>query len=386
MSTHYRLQMLRRLLIFIHIFSLIDVLFCFVSLRSRYQYNPNILYSSAQVSNIDYEMFQQRQWNLFTKYQSGDWKGIQTGYDPEDDDVADHMYIDSNLKLDEDGLTVSQTNSIVMSEVRADCEVCFDSTKIRTKEIGTFSKTTLKSRLIENVELKGPGSTPRGISYEVNIRHDNNRLRVLVAFEPYDWNDSENIPMSMVLRDIVITREGLNSKPINDDDNPHMLWTSVDKYRNIYISSSSTAGGIGSGNRLFHGDQYRNDLQGNTVSSTLDPKVTLPICNCLPGVEVEDSSSHDTPVTDSIRSGVYSRIFPGGVKVEIPILVTAKDLFRVRTSWAIYDLDMKDSRIVYACECAVTIMDSVTTMADGRTRVSPPALRDFFVEKFELKI
>lgn len=341
-----------------------------------------VCHSSPQISSIDFEMFQERQWELYAKYQSGDWRGIQTGYDPEDDDVADHMYIDSNLKLSEDGESVLQTNSIVMSEVRADCEVCFDSTKIRTKEVGTFSKFNLKSRHIENIELKGPGSTPRGVSYEVSFRHEKNRLRVLVAFEPYDWNEVDNIPISMALRDVVITREGLDSKPINDDSKPHSLWTSVDKFQQIYSTKSTTS----TNSRQYSRVQLRNDLQGNTITTAVESTAVLPRCQCLPGVEVEDVSLHDTPVTNSIDSGIYSRIFPGGVKVEVPILVTAKDLFRVRTSWAPYDTELKDSRIVYACECAVTIIDSVTVMADGRTRVSPPALRDFFVEKFEMLI
>ena len=68
----------------------------------------------------------------------GDWKGVQTGYDPNENSVADHMYFDTNLKPMSNGNEVKHTNSIVMSEIRTDCEVCFDSEKIKTKDVGIY--------------------------------------------------------------------------------------------------------------------------------------------------------------------------------------------------------------------------------------------------------
>ena len=71
-----------------------------------------------------------------------------------------------NLEQNGDGSSVKHINSLVVGEIRADCEVCFDSERLKSREVGTYSLGKLRSRLCGNVEVRGPGVTPRGISTE----------------------------------------------------------------------------------------------------------------------------------------------------------------------------------------------------------------------------
>lgn len=43
----------------------------------------------------------------------------------------------------------------MQSEIRTDCEVCFDSERVRSREMGVYSKGKLKSRFCSNAEVRG---------------------------------------------------------------------------------------------------------------------------------------------------------------------------------------------------------------------------------------
>ena len=94
--------------------------------------------------------------------------GIQTGYDPNNEEVADFMYCGEEL-IETGADEVVHTRSLVLGEIRADCEVCFDSERLKTKEVGRYSSMRLRSRLCEHVEVRGPGLTPRGLSTESKV-------------------------------------------------------------------------------------------------------------------------------------------------------------------------------------------------------------------------
>lgn len=67
-----------------------------------------------------------QQWKLYCDNQIGKWIGIQTGYDPFNDEVADYMYtqVETIGSCDDAGklTSVQQVNSMVSGEIRADCE------------------------------------------------------------------------------------------------------------------------------------------------------------------------------------------------------------------------------------------------------------------------
>ena len=73
----------------------------------------------------------------------GYWKGLQAGYDPQDDEVEDYMYTEVTVEGTENGTELKQMNSFVVGEIRADCEVCFDSERVKTKEAGRFAVGSL---------------------------------------------------------------------------------------------------------------------------------------------------------------------------------------------------------------------------------------------------
>ena len=100
-----------------------------------YRATTSLLYQMT--GNTDPSIaLQQKQFDMFSKNQIGKWIGVHTGYDPEDDMVADHMYVESLLEKVEDG--IKHYNSFVAGEIRTDCETCFDSERLRTKEVGTY--------------------------------------------------------------------------------------------------------------------------------------------------------------------------------------------------------------------------------------------------------
>ena len=134
------------------------------------------------------------------------------------DDVADYMYTENLLEiLPDKNDEIKHIASFVAGEIRTDCEVCFDSERLRQKDLGIYSAGKLKGyRSCGNIELKGaylrvytyfltmmsiftsinffqlgPFPTPRGLSIEFTIRNkgEDNRVRVLVAYSPSEWID-----------------------------------------------------------------------------------------------------------------------------------------------------------------------------------------------------
>eukprot|EP01041_Mallomonas_annulata_P003304 gene3304-6542_t len=335
---------------------------------------------STKLDSFDARIFQKSQWNLLSKYHVGEWKGVQTGYDPTEENVADHMYFDITLEKNPDGNCIKQINSIVMSEIRTDCEVCFDSEKTKTKEVGIFTEQSIKSRLCENVELKGPGTTPRGLSCEAIFRHNDNRVRVLLALSPLNWEEIDGlgtIPDSMILQDIVISRESLNKRPLQIENNIHNLWSPIENFDNIF-------------NKKYNGKRYRNTANGQ--QDILDLNM-----NNLPKLSMDSSSSSNNNngiihVDDEsiIDTDIYTRIFPGGIKVECPKILTAGVETSIRITWAplptsstsnLNAMSIEDTAEVYAAEYKFTALDIIQD-SNGKLRLSPPILKDFFVDKF----
>ena len=120
--------------------------------------------------NTDLTKFQKYQYKCLEQ-QLGKWIGIQTGYAVDDAAVEDYMYCEEEFvlnprKKNDDNSEIIHSRSLVLGEIRADCEVCYDSERIKTKEIGRYSVGKMRTRHCENVELRGPALTPRGLSIE----------------------------------------------------------------------------------------------------------------------------------------------------------------------------------------------------------------------------
>mmetsp|Transcript_23497 Transcript_23497/g.23706 ORF Transcript_23497/g.23706 Transcript_23497/m.23706 type:complete len:364 (+) Transcript_23497:78-1169(+) len=341
---------------------------CMKSALSILPTNARVLRTKHQCgmtsTSFDPEVFRKAQWELFKKFQLGEWKGIQTGYDVNEVDVADHMYFDTILEKLEDEDSVRHSTSVVVSEVRTDCEVCFDSEQIRTKEMGIYTINNLRSKYCENVEIKGPGMTPRGLSCETVIRHNNQRIRILIALIPREWVEVEGldypVPSSMTLNDVIVVREGLGVRPLDTDD-PHPLWIPSLQMAPIFT-------------RQYSGNRTRNSPDAG-VSSTGLPPGKLPCHPLIREGQVEKDG-------DSIQD-IYTRDFAGGIRVEASRELQAGEEFTVRISWATDIGQIRDenrSNMIYSVQYSFTALDSVIKDR-GSVRLAPPVLRDLFVDK-----
>mgnify|MGYP006077727825 CR=1 FL=1 len=158
------------------------------------------------------DSFSEQQFDMFKKNNVGHWKGLQTGYDPQDDEVEDYMYTEVTYTNDDETGELKQKNGYVVGEIRADCEVCFDSERLKEKEVGSFGPEKNKMRgirTVHNVDLRGPAPTPRGLSLEASIRHGDGKLRVLFAYTPLDFADFlglGQVPVAMGLTDVIVIR------------------------------------------------------------------------------------------------------------------------------------------------------------------------------------
>lgn len=267
---------------------------------------------SSKTNGInDLTAFHNAQWSLYKKYQCGNWIGIQTGYDPDDSTVADYMYTEQYLEYIDDDDSIKHTNSIVSGEIRADCEVCYDSERLKSKEVGKYSLGKLKSRVCSNIDLRGPAPTARGLSMELCIRHDDSRMRILLAHSPIDFQQLEDdkCQYAMVLKDIVIVREKLNKRPLKLDDNPDSMW--------IETPNNHFEG-------VFEGSRQRFDISGELLTTKISPN-KLPVCKD-PNTESDD---HESNTNDNM----YKRVFPGGLMVEAPMIILSGTEARTRVTW-----------------------------------------------------
>ena len=124
------------------------------------------------------------------------------------------------------------------------------------------------------------------------IRHLDRRIRVLLAFSPSGElveieSTGGSLPFSFALQDIVIVREMLNRRPINDDLNPDILWSPVNEELLL---------------KPLKGRRLRANISGSVDA---DPVVM----NFLNADQREDS--HSAQVSTD-----FSRRFPGGILVQ----------------------------------------------------------------------
>lgn len=278
---------------------------------------------------MDTDAIKTKQFEQFSKNQVGNWIGVHTGYDPEELSVADHLYVESSLEPTGEG-GIRHTNSFVIGEIRTDCEVCFDSDRVKTREIGVYEKDKMRMTKSCSVsDVRGPSPTPRGMSMEVTIRDEqDSRIRVLLAHAPVSFVDVRGmgrVPDKMLLSDIIIVRERIGSRPLELDDppGPDRMWHKTPKER---LEGQ------------FTGVREQVGTNGDVESSVIEGGI------CLPSVYLDDSkyrlkdedatdSSVVHYITDDNNNNIYRRVFPGGILVECPAVVKSGSAERVRVSW-----------------------------------------------------
>ena len=311
---------------------------------------------------------------LLKSYHLGNWYGIQTGYDPLDDLVEDYMYSYNNYdpiysdvnSINNDNTKISSirhSTSLVLGEIRADCEVCFDSERLKTKEVGTYTvneKDKLHKYLYFST-IKGPGVTRNsGMSIEIGMRSllcDRN-VRILLAYKPIMYRDIENskyqIPAGMGLTDIIITREKLNNRPLKLDDNPDCMWK--DTYNQIFDTAN---------NNKYNGRQHV--YGGNSCS------------------EINKIENRELLSLTSIKTAdayVYRRVFPGGIVVEADSTFEYDKSGQVRIIWVPNHAENDQQALFQCVDVEFKALDKYV-IEGNNVKILPPSLVRYSVEEFK---
>ena len=323
------------------------------------------------------------QFSLFKENCEGYWKGLQAGYDPQDDEVEDYMYTEVTVEPTGNGEELKQMNSFVVGEIRADCEVCFDSERLKTKEAGRFAVGSLGNRkCCANVDVRGPAPTVRGMSMEVGFRHGDGKVRILLSYSPIDFDDNE-VPLAMGLMDVVITRERLGKRPLKLDEAEggwDILWRDTDE--NSFDNLSKEGQVVSSDMRQF--------MPGDTARVLPSPPLTLESLEKSRAERVHhvvDGSSSVGVVgetDDEEDNFVYRRVFSGGVLVEAQAIVYPGQPTEARLAHA----PSPDEAITYTADLSFTALEPPSPEQierEGQIRLQPPRLLDLRVAKLATK-
>jgi len=367
---------------------------------------PSIALSSSGGA-IDIEKINDYQWDMFTTHHLGEWKGVQTGYSPNDDEVADHMFNEASMQMQADG-SVSHINRFVIGEIRTDCEVCFDSERYRERDMGAYVKGKLMQRYCWNAQLKGPGSNPRGASLELGLRHGDARVRVLCNYSPVlaggeqgteEWAlpvleeevDEEGAPVTLAyrleLRDVVIVRERLDSRPLELDGQADPLWQ---RGPNILSKLQDRAYSQSEAWRL------RMDMQGQTIKQPSFTGTDNP--ELLSLLDLVSSGTGDRDLQPNTVSGernpTFSRLFPGSLLLSAPRCLNLGEKADIRLGWApsahmhmtdqhtVAAADLKGlegGKAAYVVGVSVVLTEPCVVDSSG-IYVKPPQLADYYVD------
>ena len=354
-----------------------------IHLKQRSRDTSTLLRSNANdKTTFDLEKFKVEQFQIFRKNQIGKWTGVHTGYDPENADVADYMYLETQLEelpveTNEREVQIKHKTFFVMGEIRTDCEVCFDSERVKEKDMGIYKVGNLKGyRSCANVDLKGPLPTPRGMSMEFTIRNkdEDNRIRVLIAYAPLAWNDVGGLgqmPSSMKLRDIVIVRERIGSRPLMLDKNPDIMW--FQSPLNLFDSE-------------FEGTRQRNTVSGSPDAQSLGPSLLEPLMvSRLVKPDIHTFTDNGLQL-DNIEGAFYRRSFPGGILVETPWVIESAVEVQTRVAWQPgAGRDDNSNGSMYSCVISFSALAlDEEFLSRGELRMLQPTLRDFFVDNLKI--
>jgi hypothetical protein len=315
------------------------------------------------------------QFELVRKTMLGVWKGVQTGYDPAEPMVEDHMY--TEVSCSEEGGELVHVNGVVAGEIRADCEVCYDSERLKSKEVGRYSPGKLPGmRACYNCVLRGPGPTRRGMSMEILLHcpdgsplgENDMRVRVLLAYAPIDFQEIEGVgpvPCALGLTDVILVRERKGARrPLKLDEGPDVMWKPP-----VEGFALGLGPGAGSGPELTQRDSFMPDglvVRESNLRLSYSPLQ-------LPAPTEASPAAH-------ARADLYERSFAGGLRIEAGAVVYAGLESRLRVQWAVPEEEdgHRPSRC-FRAEVAFKALETVTVEAQG-VRVSPPEVLGFSVE------
>ena len=200
----------------------------------------------------------------------------------------------------------------------------------------------------------------------VVLQHEERRVRVLLAYEPSEYaliEDSgiqEEVPIQYALHDIVIVRERRNQRPLNEDDNPDLLWKS---FPEVNIMEAK-----------IKGQEYRNLLDGSVSSQEIESPAT--VSSLLKG-----SKGSGLEHNNDDSKGMFQRLFPGGIIVQGDQVVTADSLSTFRVLWSPKAVST-EGEVLLGGLIQYSLQADLGTTPQGDVFIKPPVLNDLKADKF----
>ncbi|CAM9275085.1 unnamed protein product [Choristocarpus tenellus] len=261
-------------------------------------------------SNGRTKLEQQRAWEAFTQHQAKRWFGVWSTYDA-DGTVLDDVYLDTDLRLSDDGFSVDHVNTMYVGSVKSDCATCHDSDDIREIRVGTYTPENLRQRACGLAYLSGPAVNRRGsLTTEIGLRSFDNRIRCIVVHSvPEDQLLAQEPPSWLQLDKVVIVRENLSAHPVRGEEAAQAVWAEPEPTRWL---------GLWRGRRdklLPVSSQSVIELSGEDVGPT-----HLRKCRC--------SGS-----SDAGREATVHLEFKGEIRLETPRIVHAGEPTSLALSW-----------------------------------------------------
>ena len=350
---------------------------------------------SLLYSTIDDALLTVR-WDQFVEKHVGRWCGIQSCHyhlDEEDSSASDRILCGTLLTLNDK--TIDHTNFYVVSPIDFVSEdAVITSDKIVSQNVATYQRPIISSKVCGSVAMGGPAMSRNGLSIQFSFRHEDCRMRVMVAYEPSDFvavpSTSIQIPSSLSMTDITISREkrlddNQVSSPLKElppaksftESNPHYLWrkTSMDDFggkfsgvRDIYLKTGGDVDAprseaIPLGPLPFYEEYEENFQNALLAEDVLDIKG-----------DIDDDDQLD-----------FAKIYDGGLLIEAPLVILAGELSNVKISWSVPNSGgVSDSQTVYIADASFTSMNDAVNKTRRKRRgdnfVDQPILTDFSVQ------
>ena len=142
-------------------------------------------------------------------------------------------------------------------------------------------------------------------------------MRVLLAYAPVEFisvGKIGKVPSAMLLRDVVIVRERLNSRPLDYDENPDRMW---------FKTPASLLEGSYRGERLLVGPM--GQLLTSPIQNLELPSVVLSERTKIQNEDMNEKHNQRVVLLtpDELEGNVYRHVYAGGVMVEVPSIVSA---------------------------------------------------------------
>jgi hypothetical protein len=325
--------------------------------------------------------------------------GVDYHLDEEASSATEKILCGTLLEVNDQQTGISHKNFFVSGPVDFEAaDAIIPSDRIVQQNVAVYEKPLLSSKVCGSVAMGGPRMTREGLSLQFSFRHDDCRMRVMVAYEPFDFvavpSTSIQIPSSLAISDITIAREKLLTSSLTPtmtctDLNPPLLWraTSIDKdfgglfsgVKDIYIGPEINTGGLEKNEEITLGvlpfyEDYEESLRAALASED--------------ALKTDDDDDDDDDDEDEME---FVKFYNGGLLINAPLVILAGEESDIKVAWSV-PLDTETnspSRTVYIADASFSAMNDVVNKTRrkrrGDTFVEQPIITSFSTQTLHKK-